>query len=63
MEKSIKELIQKEIEAIGNIPVNISFELAINKIRNIFVKKYWRVFYKKWGLFDCSEVCNNINSC
>ena len=34
MENSIKELIQKEIEAIGNIPVDFSFELAVNKIKN-----------------------------
>ena len=33
MENSIKELIQKEIEAIGNIPVNFSFELAVNRIK------------------------------
>ena len=34
MEESIKELIQKEIEAISNIPINNSFELAVNRIRN-----------------------------
>ena len=34
MEKSIKKLIQKEIEAISNIPVDFSFELAVNKIIN-----------------------------
>ena len=34
MEESIKELIQKEIEAISNIPIDFSFELAVNKIRN-----------------------------
>jgi len=34
MEDSIKELIQKEIEAINNIPIDFSFKLAINKIRN-----------------------------
>ena len=33
MKNSIKELIQKEIEAIGNIPVDFSFELAVNKIK------------------------------
>jgi len=33
MEESIKELIQKEIQAIGNIPVDFSFELAVNKIK------------------------------
>ena len=33
MENSIKQLIQKEIEAIGNIPVDFSFELAVNKIK------------------------------
>ena len=33
MEESIKELIQKEIQAIGNIPVDFNFELAVNKIR------------------------------
>tara|TARA_R110002074_G_scaffold354644_1_gene526561 strand:- start:814 stop:1419 length:606 start_codon:yes stop_codon:yes gene_type:complete len=34
MEDSIKELIQKEIEAINNIPIDFSFKLAINKIIN-----------------------------
>ena len=34
MEESIKKLIQKEIEAISNIPINNSFELAVNRIRN-----------------------------
>ena len=34
MEDSIKELIQKEVDAINNIPVDFSFKLAINKIRN-----------------------------
>lgn len=34
MEDSIKELIQKEIEAINNIPIDFSFKFAINKIRN-----------------------------
>ena len=33
MEESIKELIQKEIQAIENIPVDFNFELAVNKIR------------------------------
>ena len=33
MEESIKKLIQKEIQAIGNIPVDFNFELAVNKIR------------------------------
>ena len=34
MKESIKKLIQKEIEAISNIPINNSFELAVNRIRN-----------------------------
>jgi len=34
MEEDIKELIEKEIEAIKNIPIDFSFELAINRIRN-----------------------------
>jgi hypothetical protein len=34
MEESIKELIQKEIQAISNIPVDFSFELAVNKVKN-----------------------------
>ena len=34
MKEDIKELIEKEIEAIKNIPIDFSFELAINRIRN-----------------------------
>ena len=34
MQESIKQLIQEEIKAIGNIPVDFSFELAVNRIRN-----------------------------
>ena len=34
MKESIKKLIQKEIEAISNIPISNSFELAVNRIRN-----------------------------
>ena len=33
MEDSIKELIKKEIDAIKNIPINFSFELAVDRIR------------------------------
>ena len=33
MEDSIKDLIEKEIEAIKNIPIDFSFELAVNRIR------------------------------
>ena len=45
MEKDINNLIQKEIEAIGNIPVDFSFELAVNKIR-----------MKVHGLGNCGKV-------
>ena len=34
MKESIKKLIQEEIEAISNIPISNSFELAVNRIRN-----------------------------
>ena len=34
MKESIKKLIQKEIEAISNIPISNSFDLAVNRIRN-----------------------------
>lgn len=34
MKDSIKDLIRKEIEAIKNIPIDFSFELAVNTIRN-----------------------------
>lgn len=34
MEDSIKELIQKEVEAINNIPIDYSFGLAVDRIRN-----------------------------
>lgn len=33
MEKDIKDLIKKEIEAIQNIPIDFSFEQAINRIK------------------------------
>jgi len=33
MKDSIKDLIEKEITAIKNIPVDFSFELAVNKIK------------------------------
>jgi arabinose-5-phosphate isomerase len=33
MEESIKDLIQKEITAIKNIPVDFSFDLAVNRIK------------------------------
>ena len=45
MKNSIKELIQKEIEAISNIPIDFSFELAVNRIRN-----------KVHGISQCGKV-------
>tara|TARA_R110000803_G_C11917963_1_gene314011 strand:- start:350 stop:1009 length:660 start_codon:yes stop_codon:yes gene_type:complete len=34
MQESIKELIEKEIVAIKNIPIDFSFELAVNRIKH-----------------------------
>lgn len=60
MEESIKELIQKEIQAISNIPVDFSFELAVNKIRN---KVHCSVQHGKLvlsGMGKAGHIANNI---
>ena len=37
MEESIKELLEYEAAQIKNIPVNFSFELAVNRIKQRFI--------------------------
>ena len=62
MENSIKKLIQKEIEAIGNIPVDFSFGLAVNKIRNKVhsLGQYGKVVMS--GMGKAGQIALNIST-
>ena len=61
MEKDIKELIEKEIAAIKNIPVDFSFELAVNRIKQkVHGFEYGKVVLS--GMGKAGQIALNIST-
>ena len=61
MEESIKYLIEKEIAAIKNIPVDFSFELAVNRIKQkVHGFEYGKVVLS--GMGKAGQIALNIST-
>ena len=60
MKESIKRLIEKEVEAIKNIPIDPSFELAVNKIKDNVHKLKGKAVLS--GMGKAGQIALNIST-